>query len=216
MLGPSPRRRTEFSAKSAVDTLISGTITTILHFGYFMIRRIPKDDRPRFMRLFMKALDKSVATMEREALALTDELIEERRALANEVQRRVHKGEWRSAASLLQSRAHTYDTQQIWTALAYPYSLDLITRTRATMNVNIHSHLHKRPSKCRFLGSFGSSRFCWIILLSFGTLISEPFIAPLELRESTGSSAAGSPAAETVPSSFCKAGSLFAFIVNYF
>jgi hypothetical protein len=73
--------RTEFSTKSAVDTLISGTITTILHFGYFMVRRIPKDDRPRFMPLFMKALGESVSTMERDALTLTDELIEERRAL---------------------------------------------------------------------------------------------------------------------------------------
>lgn len=74
--------RTEFSTKSAVDTLISGTITTILHFGYFMVRRIPKDDRPRFMSLFVTALGDSVAAMERRALALTDELIEERRALS--------------------------------------------------------------------------------------------------------------------------------------
>ncbi len=74
--------RTEFSTKSAVDTLISGTITTILHFGYFMVRRIPKDDRPRFMSLFVKALGENVAVMERRAIALTDELIEERRALS--------------------------------------------------------------------------------------------------------------------------------------
>lgn len=73
--------RTEYSTKSAVDTLISGTITTILHFGYFMVRRIPKDDRPRFMSLFAMALGDCVSVMESRALALTDELIEERRAL---------------------------------------------------------------------------------------------------------------------------------------
>ncbi|WP_425407662.1 6-hydroxymethylpterin diphosphokinase MptE-like protein [Hwanghaeella sp.] len=72
--------RTEYSTKSAVDTLISGTITTILHFGYFMVRRIPKDDRPRFMSLFTEALHDAVGAMRVRALALTDELIEERRA----------------------------------------------------------------------------------------------------------------------------------------
>lgn len=73
--------RTEFSTKSAVDTLISGTITTILHFGYFMVRRLPKDDRPRFMSLFAKALNESIVTMRDRALTLTDELVAERRAL---------------------------------------------------------------------------------------------------------------------------------------
>ena len=42
----------------------------------------------------------------------------EGRALANEVQRRVHKGEWRSAASLLQSRGVAPPTEETRQALA--------------------------------------------------------------------------------------------------
>lgn len=75
--------RTEYTTESAVNTLIAGTITTILHFGYFMVRRIPRDDRPRFMALFSQALGDCVAEMNKRSLALADELIEERRAIAD-------------------------------------------------------------------------------------------------------------------------------------
>ncbi len=76
MLQPSSYM-TKHSVDSAAKGMCTGTMITILQFGYSTARRLPAKDRPRFMKLFAEALADCLHWMRSETMRLTDHFVNE-------------------------------------------------------------------------------------------------------------------------------------------
>lgn len=70
----------EHSVESAVKGTCTGSMISILQFGYFLYRRLPPEDRARFLQIFDRATRRRLDWMRREILALADDLLAQARA----------------------------------------------------------------------------------------------------------------------------------------
>ena len=68
---------TDHSTDSAAKGMCTGTMITILQFGYATARRLPEPERKRFMILFAEATADCLSWMRSETLRLTDHFINE-------------------------------------------------------------------------------------------------------------------------------------------